>query len=114
MFVAYEEIERTASIAEVLGHAGPVEDLVVAGIFAEVRPVYDLALDFQLLELPGDAQIVAGERLEKLVADFRNIEITHDDEIVILNELVIEARIDPVSQQLQFLLPANDAVAPAG
>src|SRR6185369_12557269 len=109
-----EEVERSAQVREALRKRGQVEDLVEARILAEIGAPDRLTAHLERGQRIRDLKSAARERLEQLVADLRGVEITHHDEVGVLGELVLEARVDPVREHLQLRLAAGCALAPSG
>src|SRR5258708_34500810 len=59
-----------------------MENLVVAGILAEVRPSEHLIASGELEQLLRHFEAVAGQGFEKFVADLWHVEIAHHDKVV--------------------------------
>lgn len=111
--VVDEEVEDAAVVAEVFGHRRPVEDLVVARILAEVRAADDGVARPELLELRRDFEAAARHGFEERVVELRDVEVAEHEQVVVLDVLALEARVDPVGQHLQLGPAPVDAVAPA-
>ncbi len=69
---AAEEIEGAAVVGEALLERGQMQDLIVAGVLAEVGAADDLIAGLEVHERVGHLESAARERLEELVADFRD------------------------------------------
>ena len=73
-----------------------MQDLIVPGVLDEIGPANILVPCSEIHERAWHLKTPAGQSLEKLVACLGNVEITHNNQIMILNELVRKSCVDPI------------------
>jgi hypothetical protein len=78
------EIYGAASVGEVFWDGGQMEDLVVAGVLAEIGAADDAIADFEVDQGLWDFQTAADEGSKDFVGGLRCIE-AEDDQVVVLD-----------------------------
>jgi hypothetical protein len=96
------EIYGAASVGEVFWDAGQMEDLVVAGVLAEIGAAHDAIADFEVDQGLWDFQTAADEGSKDFVGELRCIE-AEDDQVVVLDVFALEAPFHPVAEALEFI-----------
>ena len=112
--VVDKEIEGAAVVREIFRNCRHVQDLIVAGIKAEIRAFDQPVASLELHERLRDFQPVTNECAEDRIGGLGRVEVAHDEQVVVFDEFLLKAGVDPIGEELQLGGAGFDAVAPAG